>query len=82
MTGDSALDAQLEEMARALAAKHRLVDENGVVWCWQCSERLALIPSLHCGLCLGAQYAKLGIVAPLCVNRQQEQSQSRKAQNG
>lgn len=43
---------QLCEMARTLAVKHNLVCDNGQIICWECREREALLPSLHCPGCL------------------------------
>jgi hypothetical protein len=28
--------------------------------------------TLHCGLCLGAAYSRMGIVVPACLNHEQE----------
>lgn len=71
----------IETAALAYAAKWRLVDIDGQVWCAQGCERLALLPSLHCAQCLDAHYARNGIVRPLCVNREQRPLE-RKASNG
>jgi hypothetical protein len=67
------LDAVLEETAIALAHRWRLVDDQGQVWCAtdRC-QRLALMPSLHCAHCLSAHYARRGITAPWCQNREQQ----------
>lgn len=43
---------RLIEMAKTLAVKHNLVCENGQIVCWECRDREALIPSLHCPGCL------------------------------
>lgn len=64
-------DALIEETARAMARRHNLVCETGEIVCWECRERLALLPSLHCGACLGAAYSRLHIVNPQCINRAQ-----------
>jgi Zn finger protein HypA/HybF involved in hydrogenase expression len=61
---------QLEQTALSLAIQHKLVDEDGRVWCWHCESADALLPSLHCPKCLGAHYAKHKIVDPQCINRQ------------
>lgn len=66
------LDAVIEETARAYAKRHNLIGTDGHLWCWSCVERHALLPSLHCGLCLGAAYARMGIVSPACLNHSQE----------
>lgn len=60
-----------EATAFGLARRNHLVGDNGTVTCWNCGERDALIPSLHCGLCLRAHYARTGIVLPFCMNRAQ-----------
>lgn len=59
------------ETARNLARRNRLVDDNGTVWCWECNAREALLPSLHCPVCLAASWRRKGIVNPQCVNRSQ-----------
>lgn len=70
-----ALDAIIDEAAVAYAHKWRLVDDKGQIWCAtdRC-DRLALLPSLHCGSCLGAHYARHHITQPWCVNRAQPQA--------
>jgi hypothetical protein len=62
----------IELAALAYAEKWRLIDDQGRVWCAtdRC-ERLALLPSLHCGGCLGAHYARHHITSPMTVNRRQ-----------
>jgi hypothetical protein len=67
-----ALDGVIETAALAYARKWRLVADDGAVWCAtdRC-ERLALLPSLHCGSCLGAHYARKHITSPWCLNRRQ-----------
>jgi hypothetical protein len=60
----------MEELARRLAARDRLL-VDGVIWCWNCGAKAALMPSLHCPQCLAAEYRRTGRVAPECVNRQQ-----------
>ncbi len=65
------------EVAMGLARRHNLVCDNGEVVCWECRERLALMPSLHCGSCLGEAYSRLNITDPQCVNvaqRKKEQT--------
>jgi Zn finger protein HypA/HybF involved in hydrogenase expression len=63
----------IESTAIGLARTHRL-EVEGTIWCWNCSERAALMPSLHCPQCLAAVYIRKGIVAPLCVNRAQTEA--------
>lgn len=72
-TLQQALDTIIEEAALAYAAKWRLVADDGTIWCAtdRC-ERLALLPSLHCGSCLGAHYARHHITMPQCINRAQQ----------
>lgn len=60
-----------DELALSLARKHKLADGAGLIWCWSCGAREALIPSLHCGGCLGAYYGKHHITLPHCLNRAQ-----------
>jgi hypothetical protein len=55
--------------ARALAAKNGL-ERDGTIWCWACEQRPALMPSLHCHLCLVAEHKRLGIIGT-CINRPQ-----------
>jgi len=71
-TLQQALDAIIEEAAIAYAHKWRLVADDGTIWCAtdRC-ERIALLPSLHCGSCLGAAYSRMHIVNPQCINREQ-----------
>lgn len=66
--GDSR--AVLEQLAISLARKNRLLID-GVIWCWHCGNKPALMPSLACPHCLAATYKRQNIVAPECVNRQQ-----------
>jgi hypothetical protein len=47
--------------ARAMAKKHKLC-RDGVIWCWNCSEKAALMPSLHCGKCLNDHFKRKGAV--------------------
>jgi hypothetical protein len=68
----SSLEAIIEEAARSYAQRWRIIGTDGFVWCAECVERHALLPSLHCGLCLGAAYSRLGIVVPACLNHEQE----------
>ncbi len=56
--------------AYALAAHNKLVVDD-VIWCWNCSKRAALMPSLHCPDCLAESWRRLGIVQPECPNRLQ-----------
>lgn len=66
------IDAIVEQAARSYAQRWRLVSPDGLVWCAHCKVEPALMPSLHCGRCLGAAYSRLGIVMPACVNRAQQ----------
>lgn len=67
-----ALDTIIEQTAIAYAHKWRLVDDQGRVWCATDNcQHLALMPSLHCGRCLGAHYARNHITMPWCHNREQ-----------
>ncbi len=52
-------------------AKRERLEHDGIIWCWACSERKALMPSLHCHVCLAAHHRRKGNLAPLCVNREQ-----------
>lgn len=63
----------IHEVARNMAIRHNLVDTDGAIWCWVCGANHALLPSLHCPICLGEAYGRLGIVAPRCVNTKQPQ---------
>lgn len=55
--------------ARALAKQHGL-EREGTIYCWSCTERPALMPSLHCHLCLAAHHKRRGKVG-VCPNRPQ-----------
>ena len=59
--------------AHQLARRHRL-EADGVVWCWSCSQRPALMPSLHCQPCLAEAWRRTGTMAPQCMNREQTQA--------
>ena len=65
-------DPIIEACSVALARQHNLVCADGSIVCWACGERYALLPSLHCGQCLGAAYARNNIITPWCVNREQQ----------
>jgi len=67
-TLDEAISAVMTEVAMGLARKDNLICENGQIVCRECRDRLALMPSLHCGGCLGAAYSRMHIVNPQCVN--------------
>ena len=41
----------LEDCARAIARKYRLIDETGQLHCWNCGGPCAWHVSLHCVLC-------------------------------
>lgn len=56
--------------AHALARKHKL-ERDGTIWCWNCSEKPALMPSLHCHVCLTAAHRRKGREMPVCLNRKQ-----------
>jgi hypothetical protein len=64
------LEANIYAISIALARRHKL-EHDGTIWCWACSERRALLPSLHCHVCLMAAHRRVGRLAPLCVNREQ-----------
>ena len=57
--------------AHDMARKHRL-PRDGVIWCWNCSDKPALMPSLHCDRCLAAHFKRMGTVGTN-VNRQQNE---------
>ena len=44
----------MTDVAKQLARKHGLVRSDGVIVCWRCETRPALMPSLHCAQCLQA----------------------------
>lgn len=52
-------------------AREQKLEHDGTIWCWHCSERRALMPSLACHVCLAAHHRRAGNLAPLCVNREQ-----------
>lgn len=56
--------------AYSLAKKNNL-EHDGTIWCWNCSERSALMPSLHCHVCLTAAHRRKGREMPVCLNRKQ-----------
>jgi len=65
-------EAVTMKFARALAHRHKLVDDDGTVQCWTCGARRALMPQLHCAVCLAAAYrARGGLVAGTVQNREQ-----------
>ena len=33
------------------ARKNKLIDESGTIWCWNCGQKPALLPGLHCPFC-------------------------------
>lgn len=72
MTLDQAMAHVIEGVAMGLAQKHNLICDDGSVVCWECGKRHALLPSLHCGECLGMAYSRLKIFNPQCVNHKQE----------
>jgi hypothetical protein len=67
-----ALDFEMDllKTAYGLARQHGLLSD-GVIYCWACSQKPALMPSLHCPRCLADHWRRNGIVSPLCVNRAQ-----------
>lgn len=67
---DTALTQRILATAYQLARKHGL-EAADTIWCWNCSERPALMPSLHCPQCLAEAWRQKGIVMPACPNRQQ-----------
>lgn len=62
-------DQLVKDVAIGLARKHRLV-VDGVLWCWNCGHKPALMPSLHCPHCLAESWRRRGIVGQ-CVQREQ-----------
>lgn len=64
------LSGSMEEIAHHLARRHKL-EAEGTIWCWSCSQRAALMPSLHCPSCLAESWRRMGIVQPECPNRLQ-----------
>lgn len=65
------------EVARHYARKHNLVCEDGTVVCWDCRKREALLPSLHCPLCLADVWRRLNITDPKCEQREQTDNDKR-----
>ncbi len=59
------------EHSRGLARRHKLADDDGVIWCFHCGTREALLPSLACPPCLAEAWRRRGIVSPWCMNRAQ-----------
>lgn len=64
--------AMLIEAAIAQAKMHGLVRADGLIDCWDCRKRLALLPSLHCPMCLAEAWRRMGITEPWCPNYEQE----------
>jgi hypothetical protein len=60
----------MTDIAYSIARKHKL-EADGTIWCWNCSSRAALMPSLHCPTCLAESWRRMGIVMPECPNRLQ-----------
>lgn len=72
---DELMRAQIEECAMNLADHWRLYDDQGRIWCArEGCQRLALLPSLHCGPCLGEHYRRNGITHPWCPNHEQQEA--------
>lgn len=71
MTIAERLMADPFELARALARRNNLVCNDGSIVCWECTDRLALLPSLHCPVCLAAAWRRLNITDPQCEQREQ-----------
>lgn len=67
----SVLQSTLDEVATSYAHKWRLIDVDGMIWCAQGCERLALMPSLHCAECLAHHYSRHNTHEPQCLNRAQ-----------
>lgn len=59
------------ELARSLARRHNLVCDDGQIICWECKRTEALLPSLHCPVCLADAWRRLGIIEPQCEQRTQ-----------
>lgn len=70
---DAAIREVMNAIAHGFAANENLTDAEGAIWCRNCGANHALLPSLHCPICLGEAYGRLGIVAPRCVNTKQTQ---------
>lgn len=68
--GEAAAEA-LERIARALARKNKLVCDDGTIVCWECGQREALLPQLHCGVCLDIAKRRLGHYDSAVINRAQ-----------
>lgn len=66
------LELEIERTAMSLALQHNLIAEDGTVCCWRCIERAALLPSLHCHVCLAEARRRLNLGVGLCVNRAQK----------
>lgn len=56
--------------AYGLARRHRL-EAGGVIYCWNCNQNPALIPSLHCAVCLTDSWRRNHVTRPQSVNREQ-----------
>jgi len=65
------LAEMIETAAFCYARRERLVCEDGTIVCRACRDREALLPSLHCGGCLGGHYAAKRITSPSTPNRAQ-----------
>jgi hypothetical protein len=70
--------ADPEQTAFALARKHNLVCVDGTVVCWECRRHEALIPSLHCAVCLQAVWQRCNINNPCCEQREQTEEDKRR----
>lgn len=77
MTFANRLMADPDALARSLARRHNLVCNDGSVVCWNCRRESALMPSLHCGACLGETWRRLGIIEPRCEQREQTEDDKR-----
>lgn len=42
----------IRELAATLGRKERLYDAHGEIYCWNCNNLGATLPTLHCGRCL------------------------------
>jgi hypothetical protein len=72
---EDAMVAVVIATAYALARHHKL-EHAGVIYCWNCSQRPALMPSLHCPPCLAEVWRRTGSEMR-CENREQTEEDVR-----
>jgi hypothetical protein len=65
------VSSAVESIARSLARKHNLVCDDGSIICWECGKREALLPQLHCGICLDITRRRMGHYDSQVLNRAQ-----------